>query len=179
MPSELNPNVQFRNLIHDLSETVDEAILAMLDAPHPNDNVLASLAEARGHVVRMTHAVKIVTISIVDDNHPVTAQLPQGAVPKPLPLPKVQKQPKKKNSKVERPGIAKYLRSPVAFDCPTCKAEAGTPCFEMTGPGHKSQVTEVRRTDGWMHNKRAKLAADHNTAAKAKYDREHFTNAER
>src|SRR6186997_730389 len=89
MPQELNPNVQFRNLVHDMSDVVDEAILNMLDSHHPDDKVLASLAEARGNVVRMNHALKIVTISITNDHPRVYAdELPEGAKPKPLPLPK-------------------------------------------------------------------------------------------
>lgn len=187
MPQELNPNVQFRGLIADMSDTVDEAILHMLESDHPTDTVLASLAEARGHVVRMNHALKIVTISIVGDQPRVYAdELPPGARPKPLgieryldkadkELPKLQKQPTKHTGKdVKRPGISKMKKSPFDFLCPTCLAEPHTRCFVMTGPGHKSTITEERRDDNWTHNKRAKLAADHNAAAIARYDREHF-----
>jgi len=175
MPQELNPNVQFRNLVHDMSDVVDEAILNMLDSHHPDDKVLASLAEARGNVVRMNHALKIVTISITNDHPRVYAdELPEGAKPKPLPLPKVQKQPKPKHQNTARPGIAKLMKGARDYMCPTCKAEAGTNCFQMTGPGHKSNITDVRRTDNWMHRARVQLAADHNNAVKAKYDKEHF-----
>ena len=181
MPHELNPNVQFRNLVNDMSEVVDEAILHMLESHHPDDKVLASLAEARGNVVRMNHALKVVVINIVGDQDRTYAdELPQGARPKPLPLPKVQKQPKPKNGKdnhygqTARPGISKLLKSPRDFLCPSCLAEPGTACFVMTGPGHRSEPTEKRRTDSWVHSSRSKLAADANVAIKAKYDKEHF-----
>lgn len=172
MPHELNPNVQFRGLVSDMSEVVDEAILNMLDSTHPDDRVLASLAEARGGVVRMQHALKIVNISISEapsHNH----ALPHGAVPKPLDMPKLQKQPKGKSG-VQRPGISKMKKSAKDFMCPTCKAEPGTRCFVMTGPGNDSKVTSERRDDDWTHNKRTKLASDHNAAAIARYDKEHF-----
>ena len=175
MPLELNPNVQFRGLVSDMSDVVDEAILNMLESTHPDDKVLASLAEARGNVVRMNHALKVVNISIVGDQ-PHNHTLPEGAKPKALDLPKLQKQakPKSHSNHVQRPGINKYKKGPKDFMCPTCKAEPHTRCFVMTGPGHKSQVTSERRDDDWAHNARVKLSATHNEAAIAKYDRDHF-----
>ena len=187
MTTELNPNVQFRNLINDLSDTIDEAILHMLESHHPDDMTLASLAEARGNVVRVNHALKIVTIVVAEESPrtPVVfAQpanhLPNGAKPKPLDLPKLQKQPKPKNKDnkwgaVERPGISKLLKGAKDFDCPTCGALKGTPCFKFTSPG--GRPTDERRPDNaWMHNKRQELARDHNNKMRARYDREHFTD---
>jgi hypothetical protein len=169
MTTQLNPNVQFRSLVGDLSDTVDEAILHALESS-ASDQLLATLAEARGGVVRMNHALNVVTISLASEhNH----TLPQGAVPKPLEMPKLQKQPKPKGG-VQRPGIAKLKKSPLDFMCPTCKAEPHTRCFVMTGPGNDSKVTDERRSDNWTHNKRTKLSSDHNAAAIARYDKEHF-----
>jgi hypothetical protein len=172
MPQELNPHVQLRNLVSDMSDVVDEAILNMLDSPHPDDRVLVSLAEARGGVVRMQHALKTdwLRAAGVEPGH--NHSLPEGAKPKSLPP--VQKQPKPGSNDVKRPGINKMKKSPRDFLCPTCLAEPHTQCFVMTGPGHKSKITEERRTDWWMHNKRVKLASDHNAAAIARYDKEHF-----
>lgn len=177
MPQELNPNVQFRNLVTDMSDVIDEAILNTLDSHHPDDRVLASLAEARGGVVRMNHALKIVTIAVTTESH--NEQLPNGAVPKPLPLPKLQKQKKPKHPNVERPGIKKLMRSSMDYTCPSCKAEPGTRCFVMTGPGHKTQPTGQRRDDDWTHRGRVQLASDHNNAVKARYDREHFIEVDK
>ena len=174
MPQELNPHVQLRNLVSDMSDVVDEAILNMLDSPHPDDRVLVSLAEARGGVVRMQHALKTdwLRAAGVEPGH--NHALPDGAKPKPLELPKIKKQPQPKHPNVERPGISKYKKSAKDFDCPTCKAEKGTRCFIMTGPGKLGTVTTERRDNDWMHRSRVQLATDHNVAAIARYDKEHF-----
>jgi hypothetical protein len=179
MPEQLNPNVQFRSLVNDIGEVVDETILRCMEID-TSDQVLALLAEARGNVVRMNHALKIVNISISDVSphglEKYIDKLPQGAVPKPLDMPKLQKQPKPTKhtgNDVKRPGITKHLKGAKDFDCPTCGALKGTNCFKFTSPG--GTPTDERRADGtWMHNKRQTMARDYNNRVRAKYDRDHF-----
>lgn len=173
---QLNPYI---DAIDTIGGAIDKAMVIAVDNQSP-DVLLARLAEAHAGIIRadmMLHAI---------DVEPAThnGRLPEGAVPKDLPprrqefeakaLPKVQKQPKPKHQDTARPGIAKLLRSAKSYDCPTCKAEPGTRCFEMTGPGKLGTVTDKRRDNDWMHRSRVQLATDHNNAVRAKYDKEHY-----
>lgn len=168
MPEQLNPNVQFRVLIGDLSEVIDEAILHAVD-DGANDTLLATLAEARGGVVRMTHALKVVTLSVISEGH--NDHLPHGAQPKALPKIKELPTDTRKWEK-QRPGINRRLKSPRAFDCPTCHAEAGTNCFKFTTQGKHGTVTDVRNSGTTYHSARQALSTAHNDRARRDYDRE-------
>lgn len=168
MPQELNPNVQFRNLINDLGDTIDEAILAALET-NVNDQLLASLAEARGGIVRMNHAVKIVTIAVTGDAPRVYAdELPSGAKPKPLPLPKL------KPVNTIRVGLK--TKTPREFDCDRCGAKAGELCFRLDSRGVHGKPTEERLQHGVWHDPREKLARNYNDRMRRAYDKEHGVN---
>lgn len=169
MPQELNPNVQFRHLIGDLSDTVDEAILHALES-NANDQLLATLAEARGGVVRMTHAVKVVNIIVGTESH--NDQLPHGAQPKPLPKVKALPKGDTRTWEKQRPGITKKLRRPRDYACPTCHAEPGTNCFKFTMQGKHGVVTDQRNSGTTYHSARQQLSVTHNERVKREYDRQ-------
>lgn len=172
MPEQLNPNVQFRNLIGDLADVIDEAILNVLDSHHPDDRVLTSLAEARGGIVRMQHAVKIVTIHVVNDHDRMYAdELPPGVKPKPVVFAQPNALPKLKPVVTIRVGLK--TKTPREFDCERCGAKAGDLCFRLDSRGIHGKPTEERLQHGVWHDQRQKLARNYNDRARRNYDREH------
>jgi len=129
------------------------------------DTILVSLAEARAYLIKAQlmaiSADTIISIDIPNDQPRVYAdELPVGAQPKPLPLPKVKPQG---HEKVKyKPGISKQFKGAKQFDCPTCDAEAGTNCFKFDGPGAHPKRLDERNDGTFFHSKRQDLAKAYN-----------------
>lgn len=171
MAQEPNPDRQFRQIASDLSDVIDEAIIHAIDGHHPDDAVLASLAEARGNIVKMGHALRVVTISIPHDEDRTYADE----------LPPVQQQalPKLQPTQVKRVGIK--LKNPTNYDCPRCGAKAGEACHKFSERGPRGVPIEERHDiQGPYHTARQALSSAANNETKRAYDRKHgINNAQR
>lgn len=182
----MKPISPLQRYVEQTFDAIDKAMQIAVDLEVP-DVLLAQLAHAHVGAVRSEMAMHAIDVPNHEvPPHALERYLDQhpGAKPKPLELPKLVKQPKPqaqhrtKGHNAQRPGISKLRKSPTDFACPTCFAEKGTACFKMTGPGHKSQITTERRTDGWMHKARTQLSTRHNVKMREQYDREHFQAGE-
>lgn len=175
MTTNNNHNHPLTDAVDSIATAVDEALVIAVDSRSP-DALLARLATARAGIVKVDLITHV--IDIPGDTPRVYAdELPPGAKPKALDLPKLQKQPKRDMSGyVERPGIGKKKRRPREFACVTCGAEAGTSCFYMTSQGKNAKVTDQRRPDedDYYHATRRALSKAANDKLRAAYDREHF-----
>ena len=167
----MKPNTNHRDAIGKIANAIDSALVAAVDRmdEHPDDDldtIILSLAEARAYTVKagILAIVADNVISVADDRDRVYGdQLPEGAKPKPLELPKLKPLPKGKNGKVRyKPGISKMFKGAIAFDCPTCGAKEGTFCFKFTGPGTGTQPTSERNDGSFFHVKRADLGKAYN-----------------
>jgi len=166
-------------------DAIDKAMQQAVDDEAP-DPLLARLAEAHVGITRIEmvlHAIDIPNDAprvYADELPPRRAQfeaangLPEGARPKPLPLPPLQKQPTNPEGYKLRPGIGKKLRKPIEYDCATCHAKAGENCFQMTSQGKNGLPTEEYKKDGTYHGARYALSKAANTKLRAQYDREHY-----
>lgn len=168
-----------------VADRIDDALIAAVHRMDENDdinldNIIVALGEARAYIVGLSIrliAVDRLLISIPGDAPRLyVTEIPEGAKPKPLPLPKLQKQ-KQGDTRLwekQRPGIAKKLKSPRGFDCPTCHAEAGTSCFRFTKQGINGKVTDQRNSGTTYHSARQALSVAHNDRMRREYDRAHF-----
>jgi hypothetical protein len=160
-------------------DAIDRAMVMAVDLEVP-DPLIAQLA--RAHVGATKTEMIMHSIDVPHDAERVYAdefkrQLPDGAKPKPLELPKLQKQPKRtKDGYLQRPGIGKKLKRPRDFECPTCHAQPGTSCFRMSNQGKHGVVTTERRdnSDKNYHAKRGALSKAFNDKLRRDYDRVHF-----
>ncbi len=160
----------YRDTLRPIGEKIDDAIVNAVflmdnDDELDLDTILVSLAEARAYLIKAQlmaiSADTIISIDIPNDQPRVYAdELPVGAQPKPLPLPKVKPQG---HEKVKyKPGISKQFKGAKQFDCPTCQAEAGTNCFKFDGPGAHPKRLDERNDGSFFHSKRQDLAKAHN-----------------
>jgi len=160
----------YRDTLRPIGEKIDDAIVNAVflmdnDDELDLDTILVSLAEARAYLIKAQlmaiSADTIISIDIPNDQPRVYAdELPVGAQPKPLPLPKVKPQG---HEKVKyKPGISKQFKGAKQFDCPTCDAEAGTNCFKFDGPGAHPKRLDERNDGTFFHSKRQDLAKAYN-----------------
>ena len=166
-------------------DAIDKAMIEAVDDEAP-DSLLAKLAHAHVGITRLEVALYAIDIPndaprvYADELPPRRAQfeaangLPEGAKPKPLPLPPLKKQPINPEGYKLRPGIGKKLRKPVEFDCVTCGAKAGDACFQMTSQGKGGKPTDERKKHGTYHQARYNMSKAANTKLRAQYDREHY-----
>jgi hypothetical protein len=63
------------------------------------------------------------------------------------------------------------LKRPRDYDCPTCRAEAGTNCFKFSQQGRHGVVTDQRNSGTTYHSARSALSVTHNDRVKREYDR--------
>lgn len=154
------PKQQVAQVVSDLSDTIDETILHALEQGSGN-LLLASLAEARGGIVKMNHVMRIVTIDIPHDEPRTYAD----ELPPLKPLPKGQK---------ALPRVGLKLRSARYYKCPTCGAEPETNCFKFDRKGAGAQVQNERHPNPkYNHVQRARLAREYNEKQKRDYDKRH------
>lgn len=157
------PKQQVVQVVADLSETIDEAILHSLDTG-VSDRVLASLAEARGGIVKMQHVMAIV---VIDFPHDEPRQYADE-------LPKIKPLPKSTQNAKALPRVGLNLKSPRDYVCPTCGAEVGTMCFKYDRKGVNARRLDERHPAGnYSHVSRQRLSKEYNTKAKRDYDRKH------
>jgi hypothetical protein len=149
-----NHNHPLTDAVDSIATAVDEALVIAVDSRSP-DALLARLATARAGIVKVDLITHV--IDVPGDMPRVYAdELPPGAKPKALDLPKLKPLPSdtRKWDK-QRPGIGAKLKSPKAFDCPTCRAEAGTNCFKFTTQGKHGKPTDVRNHGTSFHSARS------------------------
>jgi len=171
MPSKKSST--YRDTLKPIGEKIDDAIVSAVflmdnDDDLDLDTILVSLAEARAYLIKAQlmaiSADNIISIDIPNDQPRMYAdELPVGARPKPLPLPKVQPQGHAETGKVKyKRGITAMFKKAIEFECPSCDAEAGTFCFKFDGPGAHPNRLDERNDGSFFHKKRADLAIAHN-----------------
>ena len=164
----MKPNTNHRDAIGKIANAIDSALVAAVDRmdEHPDDDldtIIINLAEARAYTVKagVLAIVADNVISVADDRERIYGdQLPQGAKPKPLELPKLK--PQGGDKPQYKRGISKLFKGAINFDCPTCGATEGTFCFKFTGPGTGTKPTTERNDGSFFHVKRADLGKAYN-----------------
>lgn len=168
-----------RDAIDKVAEAVDNALVGTVHTMDAEDGVnldhiLMSLAEARAYIVQAKLAAHVrdaiesitppddlyrgqvvdVTKEYVDNANRGEWVASVEAAKKGLPKLKPQGHAKVKY----RPGIQKLLKGAIAYECPTCRAEAHTNCFKYEGPGKHPKRTDIRNDGSFFHTKRVALA---------------------
>jgi hypothetical protein len=154
--------------IDTIATAVDEALVIATESDS-SDALLARLATARAGIVRVDLITHVIDIPL-DQPRTYADELPPGARPKPLNLPKLQAIPQKHGEKL-RPGIGAKLKRPLDYECPTCHAAPGTFCFKFTTQGKHGVPTEERNQGTSFHALRSARSRDANSKIKAEYDR--------
>ena len=159
--------------IDSIAFAIDQALVLSVTT-QANDLLKARLAEARAGVVQYD-----ILNHVIEAEAKRTQDLPLAAQPKQLP--KMQPLPVPRDTRKwekQRPGIAKKLKGPRSFACPTCHAEVGTNCFKFTKRGTHGVVTGQRNSGTTFHLARQALSTAANDKVRREYDREHFTVTE-